>query len=303
MKEVYYIGAPIDGMGNYRWGQLSASLDGSKIAFGGSHGLTFMHGDFNRCYGTLKHINLPQMHYDSFGSYLLNGTDTFAYFADYGYTATGIAFSSNNRFVYIARSNGLYQYDTWGTDSASSWYRIAQGLVDTTFNDPAKFFAEFKQLVTGINGKIYVEYWLSFGFGIIENPNEKGAACGYNHLALLSVPSNPIGYMYAGGASNYVNYNLGSAEYVCWPDGVPTYNKTTSIPWALFPNPSNGTVRITLPDQAPPGSKWQVYNVTGSLVAQGILQSGTQTYLHLNDLAKGVYFVKCLGSTKKLALE
>jgi hypothetical protein len=299
----YYIGAPIDGFGNYRWGQLSASLDGSKLAFGGTHGLTFMHGDFNRCYGTYKNIQLPQMPVDSFGPYLYNGLDTFEFNRDFIYTATGVAYSSNNRFIYIAKRSGLYQYDTWGIDSASKWYKITNGLGDTTFNDPTKYFTLFKQLVTGINGKIYVSYWQAHGMGIIENPNLKGAACGYNHLGLLSAPSTDIYYMNVSGASNYVNYNLGPAEYICWPDGVPTYNTSTNIPWSLYPNPSNGIVRITLPDQAPSGSKWQVYNVTGSLVAQGILQSGTQTYLNLNDLAKGVYYVKCLGSAKKLVLE
>ncbi|QLH46482.1 MAG: hypothetical protein HWD58_13135 [Bacteroidota bacterium] len=86
----------------------------------------------------------------------------------------GVAFSPNQRFLYVAGGFNLLQYDLHDPDSASAWYYIAN--IDTTWQK----FQGYSNLYNGPDGKLYVGNWsgISKQMSVINNPNAKGLPVG-----------------------------------------------------------------------------------------------------------------------------
>lgn len=67
--------------------------------------------------------------------------------------------------------------------------------------------------------------------------------------------------------------------------------KTTNQPLLIYPNPANEVISITgLNSQSK--AEYSIYNLFGTCLAKGILQSGNQPKININMLPAGMYLVK-----------
>jgi hypothetical protein len=69
--------------------------------------------------------------------------------------------------------------------------------------------------------------------------------------------------------------------------------------WTLYPNPSNGLIRLVTRDASLRG--YEVLDALGQLVHTGSLQ-GTSTEINLSSLAAGHYLIRCCGAYKRMVI-
>ncbi|HNF71358.1 MAG TPA: hypothetical protein PLP34_03025, partial [Chitinophagaceae bacterium] len=150
------------------YGQSAFSKDGKKYgAVMGKSNKLFL-ADFDRCSGELsnsKVLNIPidsttDPYWDN-----QNARDSLS---------SGISFSLNGKFVYISKRWNVYQFEVSETDSNLAWYRVIHGF-DTT----KSAFEGYGHLYRAPDNRIYIgKIGGSYTqFSVIDNPNNKGAAC------------------------------------------------------------------------------------------------------------------------------
>ena len=141
--------------------------------------------DFDRCNGTLSN-NIE------------SGPLTFPV-----QLGGGAAISPNSRFLYIANSFELYQYDLLASNVLSS--RI---LIDTFDGYQNPFSTAFHQLMLAPDGKIYgVATSGAKSLHIIENPDNPGKSCNFVQHS-MELPA----YIF-NSAINLPYYRLGPLDY------------------------------------------------------------------------------------------
>jgi hypothetical protein len=267
-------------------GQSAFSKDGTKYAYasGGGYyqnkGAQLFIADFDRCYGTLGNVQVLQVPYDSSLSPLDAQWDAM------DSLITGIAFSENNRFLYVNRRYNIYQYDLWESNPANAWYHVQYGI-DNVFTS----FLEYGIMLRAIDGRIYIgQHGGSNGTKIktINKPNEKGSACDYctNCLQFQGV------YFPADAPSNMPDFNLGAIP-LCFPLSLP--NPPKEGVFEVFPNPSSTIFEVR---GSMKGSKKELYNSVGQLVL-----STKENEIDVRNLPKGLYYLKCEGVSKKVIVE
>ncbi len=184
----------IQGFGGHRFGyydlagQSCFSADGSKYAFGmggvyGNKG-KIMIADFDRCLGLLSNPTYIKAPIDS---------TTHIYLDTAGKRdslITGVCFSPNGRFLYLAKNWNIYQYDLTEADTNLQWYRVQHGP-DTSVIQ----YAGFGQLQTGIDGRIYIGKRGGTGNqnSVIDKPNLKGSACEFCRRCLRDFSNSGYG--------------------------------------------------------------------------------------------------------------
>ena len=105
----------------------------------------------------------------------------------------------------------------------------------------------------------------------------------------------------AGGLANidYIQFTGKEISMVnCNPDGV---NQRTVAPIAnilLFPNPAEQFVNIVLPEGLINKSTLNVYDITGKLVLQNILNEGIMHTINTEKLSNGMYFVQIINDKR-----
>ena len=230
--------------------------------------------DFDRCTGELSNpVSMP----------LPIWTDSMWF-------GNGVAFSTNSRFLYVAATKYLLQYDTWATNIPSSvdtigvydgFYTANIPVLQTLFNTP--------QLAP--DGKIYISTGNGTNyFHVINNPDEKGALCNFVQHGLKLRSFN-------NGIPNFPNYRLGAlAGSACDTlqtsvNGVIEKEKILKV----FPNPATDAVTIDYGY-----TNWEkgdvdleITNAAGQLVYTQHLPmySGFQR-LNIMQYANGVYNVE-----------
>jgi hypothetical protein len=128
-------------------GQISFSPDGTKLAFYVAYNFTstgagFGIINFNRCDGTISNLK----------SKILNG--------EYG-IGEGVAFSQDGRYLYVADTKYIYQYDTKAENFIKSERIVAEydGFkykFPEFPNFPIQYSVNFCLLKTGPDGRIYI---------------------------------------------------------------------------------------------------------------------------------------------------
>jgi PKD repeat protein len=128
-------------------GQICFSPDGNKLAFFVGYNFTptgagFGLVDFNRCDGTITNLK----------SKILSG--------EYGIGA-GVAFSNDGRYLYVANTNFIMQYDTKSNDMIKSEKIVAEydGFkykFPEFPNFPVEYSVNFCLLKTGPDGRMYI---------------------------------------------------------------------------------------------------------------------------------------------------
>lgn len=262
-------------------GGSSFNNTGSKYAFatGGylSDGAHLFISDFDRCNGTVGNVAEIKVPYDStltiFDS-LWNSFDSLI---------TGVCFSPNDSFLYVSRRYNIYQYDLFEPDSSLRWSRIQAGP-DTTQSD----FSTYNNMVLGPDGRIYISKsdCIPTNNSVIDFPNKKGLACHVckQCLAYLLGPCT-------SAMPNMPNFNMLKKE-PCWP--LDTGNVNTKIEWSFYPNPANERIVIKNAE----GKQKILYNSVGQVLAVS-----SKSEIDVSKLAKGLYFVKCGNTAKKLLVE
>jgi hypothetical protein len=213
----------------------------------------------------------------------------------YRYARPGVAFSSNNRFMYVSRDSFILQYDLLEADFLHSADTVANWQ---PFEDGNGWVTTFQVMQTAPDCRIYIATGATTSYmHAILYPNRKGKACGVLQNK-LKFPTK-----IAWGVPNFPYFRLGAdgAPYspcdstIAFPLPIIADDDVafSTLKTAIYPNPvAQGTVNIDFFDM--PDFKtghWQLFNITGQQVAQFDLLQGHQEYnFDLGDLVKGLYF-------------
>lgn len=162
--------------------QASFSPDGSKyVRYNRFQGVYIY--DFDRCNGMLSNV----LHFP------FNDT-TQGIFG-------GCAVSPNNRYMYIADFDYLYQFDLWADDIQASKQLVA--VYDGFLNN---FPTKFSYIIHGPDGRMYViPPSTTKSIHIINRPNMAGPACDFRQHA-IDFPNPYI------NTPNHPNYRLGPLD-------------------------------------------------------------------------------------------
>jgi hypothetical protein len=273
-------------------GQLTFSTKGDKICYGSAREHKLLLGDFDRCNGNISNVKQIVFPFDS----TLDPFDAWQGRLDS--MVRGISFSPNDSFLYVCSEFNIYQYELYNTDSASAWYHVQYGP-DTALSG----FGLFGLMHRAVNNKIYIGQASGTfgGFGVINYPNKKGAACGHCPRCLRDLG----GYYSPTAPSNMPDYTLGAKPELCWPvANKPIGNTNQTI---LYPNPSNDIVNII--KQCPNAGQIIIYNTIGQVISVKNLQTGqSQETLNIIEIPSGFYVYKimmqgCPTSTGKIEIK
>jgi len=202
-------------------GQSNFSEDGSLYALCSIWSDVIQINQFDRCTGLFskfKTISSPidtVYYYDSFLE-----LDTF-YTRKVG---TGVCFSPNNKYLYIAGQYEIYQYD------------LANDIFTKLRKDSIINWNEYQIMYNAPNGRIYIGNWHGTGnyLSYIEFPNQKGLASGLCQMCYETVNHN------TNVPPNMPNYSLGAlvgsaCDTIRHQDTSKT-NEEILLPNAFSPN-------------------------------------------------------------------
>ncbi len=254
-------------------GQIKFSPDGSMLAMGiGNNSPNRLQlFDFNNSTGIVSNEKT-----------LYINTSQFPY---------GVSFSPDNSKLY-ARGlppTGLRQYDvTLNTEA-----EIIASAIDVPWI--GGYGATGMQLAN--NGKIYVSF--NDRIGVINQPNESGAACNYvgdaidlyGGIGTLSVYTLP-------GFIDGFNYHNGIPE--CFPDGLDELSKDKFL--VVSPNPCDNSLLIASSHDNLSFTSLKLLSTSGQTMAQ--MESAPITtkryYLNVSQVPEGIYILEVSSSIGKI---
>ena len=279
VKDTQVFANPVYGVRD-RTGQSAFSKNGKKYAYSmGPRSQLFL-ADFNRCTGMLTNYKIINVPIDSTTDPFYDNQGIF------DSLVSGISFSSNDSFLYVAIRYNLYQYNLFKIDSNLAWTRIIHGS-DTTF----QAFGGYGQLYRAIDNKIYVGQASGTfgGLSVINNPNKLGLAC---QLCKKCLRYNQ-GFYSPTAPANMPDFNLGADSSSCWPlSNVQLAMSNEQL--KVYPNPANSVLYI----QTSTKQKRELYNYTGQL-----LFTTAENKIDVSKYPRGLYFVKCGAEVIKVVLE
>jgi hypothetical protein len=272
-KGVQVFNEPVWGSWDIR-GQSTFNSDGSMFAttsHGSSTGKIFI-SDFDRCHGLLSEPYVFQM---PWGSQYIPSDTTIK-----ERLSVGLAFSPNNKFLYVISMSNIYQYDL--TDS--TWFHVA-GL-DTNYT----YFANYDPAYLAPDNKIYIGnfHGTSKQMSRIDNPDVKGAACNFCPRCLRLDSLGLYGYAFTPPCMP--NYGLGAMA--CWPLDTPDIDENTEL--VVYPNPTNNSINI----KNRKGKQKELYNSVGQL-----LMVTTKDEINVSHFADGLYYLLCESEARKIIIE
>ncbi len=248
---------------------LRFSPDGSYFATASKiQGLAIF--DFDRCNGQIalkEQISIPEL------------IDSLQWWP------TSLEFSDDGRFIYLAATYRLFQFDLQAPSIASS--KTTVGTYNSSHRCP--FTQSFSHLQRAPDGKIYMNGGsTNYCIGVIINPNTQGSACNFNDTA-INLPT------FIDGLPYYPNYRLGALP------GSPCDTLTGLNELAreekekilkLYPNPTTNFVTIDygFTDWNKGGVSLEITNALGQIVFSRELPmySGLQK-IDVHAFANGVY--------------
>jgi hypothetical protein len=250
-------------------GQCAFSPDGKHFAMARDYSDTIHRAhiaDFDRCSGTFSNyhkLTIPiQMWNDN---------------------ALSVCFSPDSKLLYVGAYEAIFQGYTSDTTGASMQQIIGH---DTTWN-----FPWYQELALGPDGKLYIGNFNNRRqMSYIDKPNERGLSCNLVPLGLRTVVT-PLTTV-----PNMPNYALGRYKgspcdtiYNTKPPPAPVPNT-----WALYPNPTSGSINIAVPDSAATSINLIVHNALGQKIASQVIPVNAQhiAEYNLQYAAKGMYFLQ-----------
>jgi formylmethanofuran dehydrogenase subunit D len=258
------------------WGQAVFSPDGSKYAR--YIGITDVQlFDFNRCTGELSNFQSISIH-DTGDTLLINFTKVPGY---------GISFSANSRFMYVASTDTVFQFDMSALDIQNS--KIPVLVYDGSYVDWGYWFT-FNYMQLAPDGKIYFTAPGAIEtIHVIENPDSLGLACNaIQHKYILDYPISR-------GWMNFPNFRLGALA----GSGCDTITTTQTIEKNkkinIYPNPASDycIVDILLNDYSNKNVNLvEIVNEMGAVVEKHQFSAYSSIYrFEIKHLPNGVYSV------------
>jgi hypothetical protein len=275
-------------------GQASFSKDGSKYCYAAARRHKLFIADFDRCSGLLSNAKVVNIRYDSTqspGDAIIGRLDSMV---------CGTCFSPNDSFIYVTTDWNVYQYELNKTDSAAAWRYVQKGC-DTTWQR----FGYYGNMLRAVDDKIYVGQGSGNfgGLAVINNPNGKGAACGYCPRCLR----DNGGYYSPTSPSNMPDYALGAKPSLCWPTAIDNAETSLLNETIIYPNPGDDLINI-IKECANEG-ELIIYNAVGQKIKTIKLKEGIKTEkFSTSELVNGFYLIKvlikdCANTTTKLQIK
>lgn len=254
-------------------GQSTFNSTGDKYAttvqgLGGYEGQVAMF-DFDRCYGILSNVEVIT------APPIVFPPDP----TKFDQITTGLCYSPNGQFLYVALQFDIYQYDLID----KTWYIVAG--MDTSYSK----FTHYSNMYLGPNAKIYIGnfHGTSKQMSVIDSPDVKGSGCSFCPRCLRT---DSLFWGYLGTPPCMPDYDLGAKT--CWP--LDTENVHITIEWSFYPNPAFQNIIV----RNAKGKKKVLYNELGQAIFSTI-----DDKMDVSGLSKGVYFLFCDGSAKKVMVE
>ncbi len=235
--------------------------------------------DFDRCTGLLSNGQIIPWPYPSFKDSLS--------------LAAGIAVSPNNRFLYVATSKIVLQYNLLATNIGASVDTVA--VWDGSYDPYSPLAATFYISQLGPDGKIYINAPNStISLHVINRPNEVGDSCLFVQRGVKLNTYN------AESMPNFPNYRLGALT------GSPCDTLSTLTEdlraekekqLRVFPNPAKDVVTIDygFTDWNKGDVSLEVSNTLGQLVyTQGIPRYSGFQKVEVTGFASGAYQVSVI---------
>ncbi len=196
--------------------------------------------------------------------------------------AQGLAFSPNNRYIYVTTAEDIHQIDVELLDVP---YHVAQHTsVDTT-----GWPVGVGMISSGPDCRLYVSPGSStFYLHVIHHPDEKGADCAFQPRA-IKLPVR-LGHH----LPNLPNYRYLTG---CDPDiafGFPTgTDDVYEVPpdLLIYPNPTSQEINIQLEQRPIAPITISIYNALGSKMKQHILND-QQTTIDIQSYPAGVHLIE-----------
>lgn len=244
-------------------GQVCFSPDGNKFAYyWGVEDLDIF--DFDRCTGLFSnpiHIDIEDDNANS-----------------------GVAFSSNARYLYVSSASDCYQLDTEAVDIASSMVHIAHW--DGFYSPFPPFATGFENAQLANDGKVYFGTGNStFHLHVVHDPDAAGLACNMEqHGVELPV-------WFSNSLANHPNYHLGPVDgSVCDSLGINMGVAEAVVQQALqvYPNPSAGAFTVQYAAQ-PEAGVLEVRDLGGKMVLREKLPAWSQVHQVALTGAAGLY--------------
>jgi WD40 repeat protein len=253
-------------------GQVNFSPDGRKLVMGDPYNGILIF-DFDRCSGLFSSkYQKIDIGYNK-------------------YACTGVEFSPNNRFLYVALRNELWQYDLQAPDLIKS-----KILIDTYDGFAQPYQTAFFQCQLAPDDKIYIgstngNYYMS----IIHSPDSLGKACNFKQHD-LKLPE----YYYVE-LPNMPNYRLGASDINCaLPVSVNDKANATKLDISIFPNPTSGYITITSKELPNTFCTWALFDAQGRYVFSQLLHSEKLSLNLPPHLPKGIYFWRVVDNDRNL---
>jgi len=268
-------------------GQYAFNHDGTKfVAIQGKGKMNKLFlADFDRCTGELnspKIINIP-----------IDST-TYANADNAGNLDSinaGVCFSPNGQFIYISKRCNIYQLEYQEPDSLLAWYRVQHGP-DTTWAE----FQQYGHLYNGMDKRMYIGYngGLAYEGSVINKPDIKGVGCEFCRKCVRLTDTIGLGNGWGyTSPPNMPDYALGASGQVCWPLQSVSVREESEM-WEIYPNPASTIFYI----KNAQGKKKALYNMIGTK-----LLSTYKDEIEIKKYAKGIYFIRCEGVSKKVIIE
>ena len=267
------VGNPIP---QYSFGQTIFSPDGTRFALVQTDPANYqlMHYsvyDFDRCTGLLSnHI-----------------TDTLPN----GGAPTGIAFSPNNRYLYLSSAIALHQFDMQNVDWQATQQTIAEW---SAWQDSAGNTYTFGYMALAPDNKIYMGAVGKY-LNVIHSPDSAGAACNFTH--------HSIKVAHVGRSMpNFPHFRLG-ALVGSGCDTIGTTSLTLTAPLEatikVYPNPAKEKMYLSTENRYST-VYLSIEDVLGKEVATDVWQNTRiEKELTLTALPQGVYYLRILAGEKR----
>lgn len=207
------------------------------------------------------------------------------------YVCTGVEFSPNNRFLYVALGDELWQYDLQAPDLMKS-----KILIDTYDGFAQPYQTGFFQSQLAPDNKIYIGATNSnYYMGIIHSPDSLGKACNFKQHD-LKLPE-----LYYVDLPNMPNYRLGASDVNCaLPVSINDKADVTKLEISIFPNPSSGYVTITSKELPNSFCTWALFDAQGSYIFSQLLHNGKVSFNLPTHLPQGIYFWRVMDNNRNL---
>ncbi len=237
--------------------------------------------NFNRCNGVLSNpLHIP-IRADTTVDYVNFLQDVIPY---------GVAFSPNNRFLYVGASTQILQFDLLASDIANSKLIVADWDSTPPGIPPFPAFP-FGRLKAAPDGRIYIDTNASLFKMYIDKPDLQGVNCAVNKYGV----SHP---KYARVLPTSVYYGLGRL-YGSPCDTLATAKEEgISKDVKVYPNPVQEILNISFSDFS---TAFNVcfYDILGKKVHE-ISLSQASTEIFVGNWAKGAYFYEVSNTKEKI---